>query len=416
MRSFCREFTVNDLISVVNKLGGFQKQISDGNLNMVRTTETSGYQSTAYHDTIRNSSTKLHAGTVHIETDPKMLEAQKVIVDEEPVASQIWKELQPILNAVAKNMDTFLKETCGVIEIYPMMESFDVATSPEELASRFEKIIKNNDGYFKFEQPPVEDASVAVQDDVDNDISVDCRLVENDAYIQGMMVDIMDDIKMENERTNMNESNKDGKVSKNNEDVPNETVPPQNLDTDNDMEDLDKQIHSSFLKVLTSSMPELLAKPCIIANALEKMHLGTREKGSISNARKFNSLQGRWFGIKEEEKEKKQKTLERGSIVTLSNNNQHEKDDKLFVITDVFKIHGTKWHISPLGDNPAWPLKEEEKKKYRLALREVTWKTKGSELQMKDYNDITDGKNVRSTYRLIKNLSNVKKNLHKCII
>ena len=38
---------------------------------------------------------------------------------------------------------------------------------------------------------------------------------------------------------------------------------------------------------------------------------------------------------------------------------------------NVFKIHGTKWHLSPNNDNPAWPIFKKEVDKYRLTIRKV---------------------------------------------
>ena len=64
--------------------------------------------------------------------------------------------------------------------------------------------------------------------------------------------------------------------------------------------------------------------------------------------------------------EEEKKTLERGSIVAFN-----EDGEKMYVVIDEFKIDGRRYHISQLGNNPAWPLKEEEIRKYRLAVREV---------------------------------------------
>ena len=67
-----------------------------------------------------------------------------------------------------------------------------------------------------------------------------------------------------------------------------------------------------------------------------------------------------------------QKTLERGSIVDF---NKYGK--KLYVVTDVLKIDGRKWHMSQLSDNTYWPQKKENIKKCRLVVREVGCNTKG---------------------------------------
>ena len=58
--------------------------------------------------------------------------------------------------------------------------------------------------------------------------------------------------------------------------------------------------------------------------------------------------------------------MKEGPIVAFN-----EDGEKMYVVTDEFKIDGRRYHISQLGNNPAWPLKEEEIRKYRLAVREV---------------------------------------------
>eukprot|EP00957_Ditylum_brightwellii_P085640 6515065-Ditylum_brightwellii.AAC.1 len=50
MRQMCREFTVNDLISLVQKLARFRAAVLGDNLKIMRTTGASGYIATAHHD------------------------------------------------------------------------------------------------------------------------------------------------------------------------------------------------------------------------------------------------------------------------------------------------------------------------------------------------------------------------------
>ena len=58
-----------------------------------------------------------------------------------------------------------------------------------------------------------------------------------------------------------------------------------------------------------------------------------------------------------------------------------------------------KWYLSVARDNPSWPLKSTEKKKYRLGvcavvideIKKVSWKE-----------DIEDGKNMKASMRMVK--------------
>eukprot|EP00957_Ditylum_brightwellii_P105147 8015014-Ditylum_brightwellii.AAC.1 len=122
------------------------------------------------------------------------------------------------------------------------------------------------------------------------------------------------------------------------------------------------------LDVLTQqSMQQLLENPQVLANAMKEMHLRTREKGSISGKQKFKLLRGRWYGAKREKLKEKEKTIERGSVVTFDDT----EGVKCFVVYDVDKIDVRKWHISPKNDHPAWPINKKESKKYRLTVREL---------------------------------------------
>ena len=51
-------------------------------------------------------------------------------------------------------------------------------------------------------------------------------------------------------------------------------------------------------RVLTTEIYDLMENPKICLIVLEKMNIGTREKGSISRDQKFKSPQGIWFGLK----------------------------------------------------------------------------------------------------------------------
>ena len=84
--------------------------------------------------------------------------------------------------------------------------------------------------------------------------------------------------------------------------------------------------------------------------------------GSISQAQKFNSLRGRWFG----EKEKKKATvrtgdvIKRGAIVRLSNLD----DAPYYLVYVIWQTNRSKWFPTANGEDPLWPIKSSEKKQY----------------------------------------------------
>ena len=119
----------------------------------------------------------------------------------------------------------------------------------------------------------------------------------------------------------------------------------------------------------------------------------------------------RWYEHKKVEKVEKEKTLERGSVIRLEESNLSTK----YVITAVFKVDGKKWYMAPNDDNPAWPVEEKEIKKYRVAIREVNVEDNETMrlVTVKEYGSIKERKNVRSTYKFVKNISEIKANMFK---
>ena len=109
--------------------------------------------------------------------------------------------------------------------------------------------------------------------------------------------------------------------------------------------------------------------------------------------------------------------LERGYIVTLD-----DTTDTSYVVSDVFKINekinANKWHMSLVYDNLAWIIVEKESEKYPLVVKEVEMnriEESSQEIQVfvKSYGSIEYGFNVRATYTLVKNRSQIKSNIFK---
>jgi hypothetical protein len=127
-------------------------------------------------------------------------------------------------------------------------------------------------------------------------------------------------------------------------------------------------------------------------------YLGKREKGSIPGERKLKYLLAKWFAAKKEKIEQKEKVIEMGSIVALTN----EKDERRFMVTGVSKTNGTKCFLSIKDDDPSWHVIQKEVKQYHLGVQEVKLLEEGQQgIEVKDYNTMEDGLNVGSTYGLL---------------
>ena len=88
MRSLCREFTVNDLISIVKKLIQFQVSVSIGDFEVSRSTQRGVCVETVHHKNMKKDA-ELYSGIICIETDPDVIEAKKNIDNEASLANEI---------------------------------------------------------------------------------------------------------------------------------------------------------------------------------------------------------------------------------------------------------------------------------------------------------------------------------------
>ena len=171
----------------------------------------------------------------------------------------------------------------------------------------------------------------------------------DDRYVNGVIEEIIEMATMAVNNPELGET-----IADSNDETESQTSTrvPNEYTVDESMEEKKSSIFSSCVKVLTvTNIENLLKQPGKIITTMEKMHLKSQEKGSISREQKFKSLTGRWFSVKKEKLEGKFKVIEQGSVITLDENNPNE-----FLVMAVFKIHGTKWHLSPNNDNPAWPI------------------------------------------------------------
>ena len=303
MRGVCREFTVNDFISLVQKQVRFWKSITDGQLVTVRNAQASGYMTTINSQVIKQE-IKLHAGNVEIETSLPMIEAQVGICDNFNVANKIWVELrEEVLNKSSNLTRKFLQNVCKVQEMHPLMINFGEEDTPVTVLHRLTRCMKEGDNMFKKEDvnaeedkhTTLEDESILSEPGFHNDGGICDTLIK----------DLLDAAKQNKESSNEHVS----------------SVPLPGKDVfDYGVHEADSRVFSSFAKVLTSDWDIFLSNPGIILESMDHMDMGKRDKGATSNIQKCKSLKERWFGVKTQkqgEKKEVQRTIERGSIVSL---------------------------------------------------------------------------------------------------
>ena len=173
---------------------------------------------------------------------------------------------------------------------------------------------------------------------------------------------------------------------------------PGNIDVSNVPSSHD-MVTETIIKVLHMTNDNGFGNANKIVGATKKMHMEKRDKGSISNAQKFNTLQGRWFGENSEEvhENNAEMAIKRGSIVRIDTCSR----SPFFYVYTVFCDNGSKkWF--PSHNFPQWPPTDVYEKGVCLALREVNvlLERNGKKSVMwKKY--IIDGENVQKSYKLV---------------
>ena len=117
-RRFCREFTVNTFISVVQKLSRSHVPTIQEDLKLCRSNETIGYLVTVHHDST-NKAIEIKSGSVKIETDLDVIKTQKGILSDNDVflSHRIWRVLLPVIKKTSRNIKLFLANVFGCVSI-----------------------------------------------------------------------------------------------------------------------------------------------------------------------------------------------------------------------------------------------------------------------------------------------------------
>jgi hypothetical protein len=108
----------------------------------------------------------------------------------------------------------------------------------------------------------------------------------------------------------------------------------------------------------------------IMNDAFQALKMKGREQGSISSGQKFKGLNYRWFGRKVKEGDGSEKpcgdsanVIKRGTVVVIK-----EHPTKQFLVLTVFSKHYNKWF--PTQDTPSW-IPSLTDSPYRISIREV---------------------------------------------
>ena len=137
-----------------------------------------------------------------------------------------------------------------------------------------------------------------------------------------------------------------------------------------------------------------------------------RERGT--GVCRFNTLHGRWFGKSDKlcaqiSDGNTESIIKWGSILTLKNKKGY------FLVYEVWKIMGNKkQYPSEYKDVLIWPFVINIKglKKYRLGVRHLAYNKENNTVGYMGYGvanegNVEDGKNVRASYKLIKDVTTV---------
>ena len=141
MQAVTHEFTMLDLISIINKKNRTWFAMTQDNLRTIRAI----YEATEYAATasIGQESATVPTGTMQIETDPNVIDMLKE--NNWSVSRCIWSEVRTTINTVNERMRTFLTNNFGVREFQPFIEEFPESRSPDELVRHLEVVMKKSD-------------------------------------------------------------------------------------------------------------------------------------------------------------------------------------------------------------------------------------------------------------------------------
>ena len=333
-------------------------------------------------------------------------------------ADVIWEQLCPIWNKTGSVMKKLLTNLFEVTEWHPLIEQFPDATTPADVLTRFGNSMKETDARFKREGVPV-----GIVDDEINLRRVDEIEPEDEDVVQRyrdrLTSDVLDALKVRGlEGADDDESDEEDYSDE--EDESRDAFETQLMQILMSEWEIECDAASAFAKVITvENWKTIEDNPDILLDAMAMLRMKSREQGTTTGVQGFGSLKERWWKkeVKLDDVEKGananslDQEIKRGTIISLE-----EGSERRFVVMVVSAKLNNKWFSIRLIDKyPKWPFKKGDEKKYRFELREVVMKGKDNEYVLKPYSSITDGVNVRDTYRLIQ-LGDVKDVFNRIVI
>ena len=395
------EFTVNDMLVLLNKLLKIWRAFTVGRLRITR--RAHGYASTL-SASLGNKSNEREDLDIDKLCGPVNVVHSALY---ESTALQIWKELEGLLTKSSDSMRGLLKSVCGVKEVHPMMAPFAKESSLSDLITRCKSLFKNIDSVLKKEPSYSLNADGGDNDDNDTAVAGETTGVpESGLNTDQQLTQERDNILREILAGEDDESStEDDKVDNEVEVSIDETILEDIIDWDGD------SIYRSFIDVVSVNNYHSFAEGLDTNPILKSMNLMTlknRERGS--GVCKFNTLNARWFkkemSVSVGKNEEVDSTIERGRVVKLYDSNDY------FLVFEVWKQMGNKkMYPSEKSDILVWPLENDmkESKKYRIGLRRIAFDASTKLVTYVGYgnsNDgkVEDGKSVHTTYFMVKDL------------
>ena len=412
LRTMDREFTVNKFVLLVEKLERRFKSILEGKLKSSRDPQK-GYAAT--FDTFLQTMDEAITGPVTIVETDKTNNEFLMSDGDHKVASKLWEKLVEIINQSNTAMERLLTGVFAVKEKHEFLALFQNKTSPKELLERINNAMTKTDSSFKKEtrranQIEEEENDMPVGGD-DNANGNDRRVDLRDKDSNELMNDFTDKLvqEMAASCSNAKEHKEDGvEILSDEEDEPMQ---------DESMVLNMSKVNRIMTPIIMKSWDEVRKYPKATIEALEEMEMKEREVGSANKDRKMKSLEARWFNQKgtsgsskddtsKEDEQEPTTRIQRGTIISSQN-------DRKFLVLSVFSKSYNKWYMSANSEaGPVWPPEKGNEKKHRVGIREVivTKEKDGSVeiVKMKPYEDVVDGRNVRASYKLINDLTQIK--------
>ena len=314
LRQILREFSVEQLIRLVDKVMLKTNAIFSSDLATSRDNSGKGYTATFgdFLRSLRSATAKMPpCGPVDVDLNGKAV-------------SQLWPHVRSVISDVNEKMIPFLK-LFGVTEGNGLSPFATDIETPEDLAKLVEAYFRRPK---KDPRDQVGNSAAREEEEEEEDNDDDVEVLPNGAvdFVASFITDIATDTSAADTSTEPVEvdgaSDDDGSSDEDSEAgskadegggaapvVAASDSPMGNLFDDGDAT---KTVLELRGMLESSDVPSLRRRAMKL---MEMMHLGNSEKGSLLPDSKFKSLKGRWFGCKTSKPGDEQDTAVAGTVV-----------------------------------------------------------------------------------------------------